>query len=71
MTAISPLQSIHKKGSFGDHHQKNEHDLINISDIIILINMILNDEYLQQGDLNVDGMINIADIVLLVNIILQ
>jgi sarcosine oxidase subunit gamma len=33
MTAISPLQSIHKKGSFGDHHQKNEHDLINISEV--------------------------------------
>ena len=33
MTAISPLQSIHKKGSFGDHHQKNEHDLIKISEV--------------------------------------
>ena len=28
MTAISPLQSIHKKGLFGDHHKKNENDLI-------------------------------------------
>ena len=33
MTAISPLQSIHKKGLFGDHHKKNEHDLLNISEV--------------------------------------
>ena len=28
MTAITPLESIHKKGLFGDHHKKNESDLI-------------------------------------------
>ena len=33
MTAISPLQSIHKKGLFGDHHKKNERDLLNISEV--------------------------------------
>ena len=33
MTAISPLQSIHKKGLFGDHHKMNEKDLLNISEI--------------------------------------
>ena len=32
MTAISPLGSIHKKGIFGDHHKKNQNDLIQISD---------------------------------------
>ena len=36
MTAISPLQSIHKKGLFGDHHKKNESDLLNIAEIINL-----------------------------------
>jgi len=33
MTAISPLQSIHKRGLFGDHHKKNEHELLNISEV--------------------------------------
>ena len=33
MTAISPLQSIHKKGLFGDHHKKNESDLLLITEL--------------------------------------
>ena len=33
MTAITPLESIHKKGTFGDHHKKNEKDLLQISEV--------------------------------------
>ena len=33
MTAITPLEFVHKKGIFGDHHKKNEDDLITISEI--------------------------------------
>jgi len=33
MTAITPLESIHKKGIFGEHHKKNESDLIKISEV--------------------------------------
>jgi len=33
MTAITPLESIHKKGLFGDHHKKKEIDLLQISEV--------------------------------------
>ena len=33
MTAITPLEFIHKKGTFGDHHKKYEKDLIQISEV--------------------------------------
>ena len=33
MTAITPLEFIHKKGSFGDHHKKKESDLVQISEV--------------------------------------
>ena len=33
MTAVSPLQSIHKKGLFGDHYKKKKGDLLNISEL--------------------------------------
>ena len=33
MTAITPLESIHKKGLFGDHHKKDENDLLEISEV--------------------------------------
>ena len=33
MTAISPLEFVHKKGIFGNHQKKNESDLIKISEV--------------------------------------
>jgi len=33
MTAITPLEFIHKKGIFGDHHKKNESDLLRVKEV--------------------------------------
>ena len=54
----------------------NQDDNINISDVVLLINYILNgenisDEELLIADLNQDDSINVSDVVMLVNIILS
>ena len=37
MTNISPLNFVHKMGKFGDHDNKNESDLIKISEVSKLL----------------------------------
>ena len=44
---------------------------INISDIVIMIGLTLNNNYDENGDINGDGIINIQDIILIINIILD
>ena len=44
---------------------------INVSDIVLLINLILSGDYLEPGDINSDGNINVQDVVILVQIILN
>ena len=59
MTAISPLQSIHKKGLFGNHYKKNERDLLNISEeknlMIIQIVQYKRSE-VQLNNIRIDGL---------------
>ena len=49
----------------------NSDQIINILDIIIIINYILNLEYISEADLNTDNSIDILDVILLVNIIIN
>ena len=59
MTAITPLESIHKKGLFGDHHKKDERDLLNISEVkgltIIQIVQYKRSE-VQLNSIRIDGL---------------
>jgi sarcosine oxidase subunit gamma len=59
MTAISPLQSIHKKGLFGDHHKKNERDLLNIlevKDLTIVQIVQYKRSKVQLNSVQIDGL---------------
>ena len=49
----------------------NDDSNINVLDVILLVNIILNDNYISEADLNQDGTINVLDVVNLINIILN
>ena len=49
----------------------NQDTIINIQDIILIVNIILNNEYNIGADMNNDNSVNVADIILVVNIILN
>ena len=59
MTAISPLQSIHKKGLFGDHHKKDERKLLNISEVkdLMIVQIVqYKKSKVQLNSVRVDGL---------------
>jgi len=59
MTAISPLQSIHKKGLFGDYYKKNEQDLLKISEVkdLTIIQIVLyKRSKVQLNSVQIDGL---------------
>jgi len=47
----------------------NEDGEINIQDVILLVNLIISNEYSNLADLNSDGIVNVLDVVQVVNII--
>jgi len=59
MTAITPLEIIHKKGLFGDHHQKKENDLLKISEVkdLTIIQVVLyKKSKIQLSSIQIDGL---------------
>ena len=49
----------------------NQDGIVNILDIVLIINLILDNEYDEIADSNIDGVINILDIVNIVNFIID
>ena len=49
----------------------NLDEYLNIFDIVILIEIVLNGEYIYNGDMNQDEVLDVIDIVSLVNIIIS
>jgi len=59
MTAITPLESIHKKGLFGNHHKKDERDLLNISEVkdLMIVQIVqYKRSKVQLNSIQIDGL---------------
>ena len=64
----SVLEEHYQQSNMGDI---NEDTLVNIQDVILVINLILNNEFNLLADLNLDSLVNVLDVIQLVNIILN
>ena len=49
----------------------NGDTLVNVQDVILMVNLILTNQYDSSADLNTDNIVNVQDVVRLVNIILN
>ena len=59
MTAVTPLEFIHRKGIFGDHHKKNEKDLLQISEVknLAIIQIVqYKRSKIQLGTIQIEGL---------------
>jgi len=60
MTAISSLDSIHKRGVFGDHHKQNENELVQISELknLMIIQVVqYKKSKVQLSNIKCDGLV--------------
>lgn len=59
MTVVTPLESIHKKGIFGDHHKENENDLLKISEVkdLTIVQIVrYKKSKVQLSSIQIDGL---------------
>jgi len=61
------IMELSNRQPLGDINEDGE---INIQDVILLVNLVLNNEYNDLADMNGDNIVNVIDVVQLVNIIL-
>ena len=59
MTAIKPLEFVHKKGIFGDHQKKNENELLQITEVhnLVIVQVFkYKKANIEQKNLKIDGL---------------
>ena len=49
----------------------NYDGVLNVSDVILIINLILNEDFNEYSDINQDNVLSVLDVIELVNIILE
>ena len=49
----------------------NYDNYLNVQDIVLIVNLILDNEYDYIADMNYDNYLNIQDIILLINLIFE
>ena len=67
MEPINQVECIYCPDVTGD---TNYDDQVDIRDIVLIVNLILSDEYDYCSDLNDDGGLNILDLKIMIDIIL-
>ena len=68
---VSRSFTIEQNSCLGDVNSDN---IINISDVVVIINAIINgttEDLVNCADLNEDGIVNVSDLVLIIDIILN